>query len=188
VDSAAIGGAHVTNDVARILATSIEAAERLKTTRGGVFVGPHDDDVTIPVPAIGDGWTQGANQMPLSLLIGVIRPRVEEIFETVRERIESSGHATVAGRKIVLTGGGSLLTGIDRLAQDILDKPVRIARPRNVTGLPDAMSGPDYTTLTGCLAFAERRLEARAQLQSGGDSPRKAAGFARIGRWLRENF
>ncbi|WP_417513950.1 cell division protein FtsA [Minwuia sp.] len=188
VESVPIGGAHITNDVARILATSIEAAERLKTTRGGVFVGPQDDDETIPVPAIGDGWTEASSQMPLSLLIGVIRPRVEEIFETVRERIESSGHAAMAGRKIVLTGGGSLLSGIDRLAHDILDKPVRVARPLNVTGLPEAMSSPAYTTLVGCLAFADRRLEARAQLHAVSESQRRGGGIARFGRWLRENF
>lgn len=188
VDSIAIGGAHVTNDVARILATSIDAAERLKTTRGGVYVGPQDDDVTIPVPSIGDGWTNAANQMPLSLLIGVIRPRVEEIFETVRERIESSGHATMAGRKIVLTGGGSLLSGIDRLAHDILDKPVRIARPQNMSGLPEAMDSPAYSALAGCLAFAGRRMEARAQLSAAEQSRRSAGGIARFGRWLKENF
>ncbi|WP_416899915.1 MAG: cell division protein FtsA [Minwuia sp.] len=187
VDSVPIGGAHITNDVARILATSIDAAERLKTTRGGVFVGPQDDDTTIPVPAIGDGWTEAANQMPLSLLIGVIRPRAEEIFETVRERIESSGHAAMAGRKIVITGGGSLLSGIDRLAHDILDKPVRVGRPQNITGLPEAMSGPAHTALTGSLCFADRRLEARARLDAPVDSGRRG-GFARIGRWLRENF
>lgn len=189
VDSVPIGGAHVTNDIARILATSIDAAERLKTTRGGVFVGPHDDDETIPVPAIGDGWTESASsRMPLSLLIGVIRPRVEEILETVRERIESSGHAAMAGRKIVLTGGGSLLSGIDRLAHDILDKPVRIGRPQNVTGLPEAMLSPAYCALAGSLAFADRRLEARAQLAGGPAAQRRSGGLVRIGRWLRENF
>lgn len=188
IDCIAIGGAHVTNDVARILATSIEGAERLKTTRGGVYVGPQDDEVTIPVPSVGDGWTGGSNQMPLSLLIGVIRPRVEEILETVRERIDSSGHAAMAGRKIVLTGGGSLLTGIDRLAQDILNKPVRIARPQGVSGMPEAMDNPAHTALAGCLAFAGRRLEARAQLSAAVPAQQRGGSIARFGRWLRENF
>lgn len=188
VDTVPIGGAHITNDVARILATSIEAAERLKTTRGGVYVGPNDDNETIPVPAIGEGWTEGAGRMPLSLLIGIIRPRVEEILETVRERIESSGHAAIAGRKVVLTGGGALLNGIDRLAHDILDKPIRIGRPRGLGGLPAAMSGPDYSTLAGAIAFAERRLEARADAQAPIAGTGRPGRFVRFGRWLRENF
>lgn len=188
-DTIPMGGMHVTNDLARILATTIEAAERLKTTRGGVYVGPADDEEMVPVPGLGESWNEGAGRMPLSLLIGIIRPRVEEILETVRERIDSSGHAAIAGRKVVLTGGGSLLTGIDRMAHDILDMPVRIGRPISLSGLPDAMSGPAYTTLAGAVAFAERRLEARAEPTAGGGAGTMRAGrFARFGRWLKENF
>lgn len=188
-DTIPMGGAHITNDIARILATTIEAAERLKTTRGGVYVGPADDDEMVPVPGLGESWSEGAGRMPLSLLIGIIRPRVEEILETVRERIDSSGHAAIAGRKVVLTGGGSLLTGLDRMAHDILDMPVRIGRPVSLSGLPDAMSGPAYTTLAGAVAFAERRLEARAEATaSPGSGAMRAGRFARLGRWLKENF
>jgi len=72
-DTIPIGGAHITNDLARILATTIEAAERLKTTRGGVYVGPADDDEMVPVPGLGESWNEGAGRMPLSLLIGIIQ-------------------------------------------------------------------------------------------------------------------
>jgi len=188
LESVPIGGSHVTNDIARILSTSIDGAERLKVTRGGVFVGPRDDDEIIDVPPIGEGWGVDAKPMPLSLLIGVIRPRVEEIFETVRERIDSSGYGPIAGRKVVLTGGGSMLNGIERLAHDMLDRPVRRGRPMNVSGLPESMQGPAYAALVGCLGFAQRRTWARQRLAADNDNQRRASGLFRFGRWLKENL
>lgn len=187
-DAIPIGSAHITNDIASIPGLTLAFAERLKTRHGSLFVGPNDDDVTVTLPTFVEGWTDGTGQMSLSLLTGIIRPRVEEIFETVREIIDSSGHAAIAGRNIVLTGGGSLLTGIDALARDILDRPVSLGRPIGLDGLKKDMSGPDFTTLAGTIAFAERRLEARHAVDVPAALPGRVRRMIRLGRWLRENF
>ncbi len=183
-----IGSAHITNDIASIPGLTLAFAERLKTRHGSLFVGPNDDDVTVALPSFVEGWTDGTGQMALSLLTGIIRPRVEEIFETVQEIIDSSGHAAIAGRNVVLTGGGSLLTGIDALARDILDRPVSLGRPIGLDGLKKDMSGPDFTTLAGTIAFAERRLEARHAVDVPAALPGRVGRMIRLGRWLRENF
>ena len=89
---------------------------------------------------------------------------------------------------VILTGGGSLLTGIDAVARDILDRPVSLGRPIGLAGLKKDMSGPDFTTLAGTIAFAERRLEARHAVDVPATLPGRVGRIVRLGRWLRENF
>ena len=82
--------------------------------------------------------------MPRSLLTGIIQPRIEEIFELVRSRLEASGFDKAAGRRVVLTGGASQLTGVRDLAQLVLDKQVRQGRPIGLPGLAEATGGPAF--------------------------------------------
>lgn len=185
-DTFTIGGSHVTRDIATLLSTTYDEAERLKTTRGSALNGPRDDETAINVQSLGTHWTQGAPTMPLSVVNGVIRPRIEEILETVRECIDSSGYPSLA-RKVVLTGGGSQLTAIDRIAAEILEKPVRLGRPQNdmLGALPLSMTEPEFSALTGAMRFAERRLE---NMIEEAKPTRPTGRIARLGRWLKENF
>ena len=190
VDAVAVGGQHITSDIARGLSTPIEDAERLKTMHGSALPGASDDNDILSVPPIGDDEHDVPNQVPRSSLTRIIRPRVEEILELVRDRLNASGFAPLVGRRMVLTGGASQLTGLAEAARRILARNVRLGRPLGVAGMPEVAKGPAFATAVGLLIypqFAEmeqintRASAALAMTGTGGY-------FARVGQWIRENF
>ncbi|HVO02894.1 MAG TPA: cell division protein FtsA [Candidatus Cybelea sp.] len=185
-DSIAIGGAHVTNDIARGLSTPLAHAERMKTLYGNCLATPADEREIIQVPQVGEegGIT---NPIPRSILIGIVQPRLEETFELVRSRLEASGFDKIAGRRVVLTGGGSQLGGVRELSALVLDKQVRMGRPIRIHGLADSTGGPAFATAAGLLNYA---LQAEPETLTPGRSQHiPHAGFiGRIGSWLKDNF
>ena len=186
-DTIAIGGNHVTSDIARGLSTPLAHAERMKTLYGSALTSPSDERELINVPQIGEDGSGHPNQVAKSILVGIIQPRLEETFELVRARLEASGFDKIAGRRVVLTGGAAQLTGARELAQLVLDKQVRMGRPIRIAGLAESTAGPAFSTVAGLIAYAMRReAELRPQLR-----PERAHAqglFLRVGGWLRENF
>jgi cell division protein FtsA len=187
VDSVPVGGAHVTNDIARGLSTPIAHAERMKTLYGSALPSPSDDREVVKVPLVGEESEAETNQVPRSMLVGIIRPRLEETLEMVRARLEDAGFDKVAGRRVVLTGGASQLPGARELAGMILDKQVRIGRPRPMDGLAEAVAGPPFATCVGLLEYA---INHRAEASRGAYRPEEGPNgrMGRIGQWFRENF
>ncbi len=187
IDAIPIGGVHVTNDIARGLSTPPVHAERMKTLYGSAIPSPSDDHEIIQVPLIGEEESGETNQVPRSVLVGIIRPRIEETFEMVRTRLEEAGFDKVAGRRIVLTGGASQLPGVREMAGDILDKQVRLGRPLAIPGLAESVSGPAFSTAAGLLHFAFNNPadEARSAYRPVAEPSGR---MARLGQWLRENF
>ena len=116
VDAVAVGGAHVTMDVARGLSVSLADAERLKTLYGACIASPSDERDSIAIQRVGDDMDHSTH-VPKSELMRIIRPRVEEILELTRDRLKAAGHGIHAGRRLVLTGGGCQLTGLPELAR-----------------------------------------------------------------------
>ena len=123
-----VGGVHVTNDLARMLSTPVAHAERLKTLYGNAQSCPDDEREMLPVPLVGEEEHQIA-KVPRSMVVNIIRPRLEETFEMVKERLDSSGLTRAAGTRVVLTGGACQLAGARELAGRILNKQVRLGRP-----------------------------------------------------------
>ncbi len=188
-DVAPIGGNHVTSDIARGLSTPLAEAERLKTLHGSATSGAIDERELIDVPLVGEERRGAPNHVPKSFLNQIIQPRLEETFEVVRARLESSGYDKLAGRRVVLTGGASQLQGVRELAGLILDKQVRLGRPLRISGLPEAASGPAFATSTGLVGYAvagptDAARHGHAPLMR----PVPAGLFGRIGSWLKENF
>ena len=186
-DSVRLGGQHVTNDVARGLATSCAHAERIKTLYGSTTPGVSDEREIIDVPLVGEEDDDAANHVPRSMLVGIIRPRLEETFELIRDRLEAASASRLAGRRVVLTGGASQLQGVRELAARVLDKQVRLGRPIRIDGLAEATGGPAFATCAGLLAYATRESFETAYSRTADDRP-SAARLARLGRWLRESF
>jgi len=182
-----VGGHHVTSDIARGLSTPLVHAERMKTLYGHVIAAPTDERELIDVPQVGEEDTSQSQQIPRSLLVGIIQPRVEETLELVRARLELSGFDKVAGRRVVLTGGACQLSGTRELASTVLDKQVRIGRPTHISGLAEATAGPAYATCAGLLNYA-----VTAEVAMPGEAApeqREAGGLVgRLGHWLREHF
>jgi cell division protein FtsA len=121
--------------------------------------------------------------------VRIIKPRVEEILEMVRDRLAVSPFASEPHGRVVLTGGASQLTGLAELAARILGRPVRIGRPLGVSGLTEAARGPAFAVAAGLLVYPQA-----AQLEHF--EPRRTrhvmtgtGGYiTRVGRWLRESF
>lgn len=148
-----IGGTHVTNDIARILSTPVSHAERLKTLYGSAQASPDDEREMLPVPLVGEEEHQIA-KVPRSMVVNIIKPRLEETFEMVKERLEGSGLGRAAGTRVVLTGGASQMSGVREMAARVLGRQVRQGRPSALRGLPDSASGPAFATAVGLLAWA----------------------------------
>ena len=186
-DCIPVGGGHVTNDIARGLSAPLAHSERIKTLYGSATPSPSDDREVIKVPLIGEDDEDEVNQVPRSMLVGIIRPRLEETFEIVRARLEEAGFDKVAGRRVVLTGAASQMTGARELAAMILDKQVRIGRPRPMEGLAEAMGGPAFATCAGLLHFAANN-PAGAPNRAYRPIEEPTGRLGRIGQWIRENF
>ncbi|MGG5821538.1 cell division protein FtsA [Falsiroseomonas sp. HW251] len=148
-----VGGWQVTNDLARVLSTPISHAERLKTLHGGALVSTDDEREMLPIPLVGEDEDHIA-RIPRAMIVNIIRPRLEETFEFVRDRLEQAGVAKEAGTRVVLTGGASQLIGARELAARVLDRQVRPGRPRSVRGLPETANGAPFAVAIGMLAWA----------------------------------
>ncbi|MGE5259357.1 MAG: cell division FtsA domain-containing protein, partial [Actinomycetota bacterium] len=155
---------------------------------GSAFATLSDEREIITYPCVG-GMAQGSlNQITKAQLAIIIRPRIEEILDLMRRRLAASGLAAEVTQHLVLTGGGSQLTGLSELAANMFGRPVRLGRPRAMNGLPAAAGAPDFAAAIGLLLHWSRgddRLSARAEqrfLRTG------TGYFARVGEWIRDNF
>lgn len=188
-DGFALGGYHVTMDVARGLNTRIADAERIKAIYGSVLTGGSDERDMIAVPPVGDDEREPSQFVSRETLVRIIKPRVEEILEMVRDRLAASPFAAEPRGRVILSGGASQLSGLTELATRILRRPVRIGRPLGLAGLPDSAKGPAFAVAAGLLVYPQaahlEHFEPRRtrQLMTG------TGGYmTRVGRWLRESF
>jgi len=186
-DVVPVGGGHVTNDLARGLSTTTVHAERMKTLYGSAIPSPSDEREMVTVPQIGETGTDAVQQVPRSLLVGIIQPRIEETLELARDRLQANGLARAAGRRLVLTGGASQLTGARELAARVLDKQVRVGRPLRTQGLAEVTEGPAFSACAGLLHYAIRQPEA-ARRAAEATTSQEGNRLFRVGRWLKENF
>ncbi len=185
-----IGGQHITNDIARGLSTTIAHAERMKTLWGSALSSAVDEREMISVPLLGERGVDTVQQVPKSMLTGIIRPRLEETFELLRARLEASGTQHMGGCRLVITGGASQLNGVREVAAQLLDRQVRMGSPAHVQGMPESAHSPGFAVCAGLLNYAlkpdthyalpKAKAEAMARAQSGY--------VWRMGKWIAESF
>jgi cell division protein FtsA len=149
-----MGGDHVTSDISKGLQVPLAVAERIKTKHGGVHATGMDDREMIEMGGDSGDWEKDRRQVSRTELIGIIRPRVEEILEEARARLDVAGFSDLPSQQIVLTGGASQIPGLDGLATKILGQRVRMGRPLRVQGLPQAATGPAFSAAVGLCLFA----------------------------------
>ncbi len=188
VDAIAVGGNHVTTDIARGLTTRLSDAERLKTLHGTCISSASDERESISVPQVGDDNDQ-PNHMPKSQIVRIIRPRVEEILELVRDRLAAAGFAA-PGRRLVLTGGACQLTGMAEAARRILSPQVRIGRPLGIHGLPESAKSPAFAASVGLLIYPQvASVEHFEPRREGSIQATGTDGYmSRVSRWLKDSF
>jgi cell division protein FtsA len=188
-DGFTLGGRHVTMDLARGLNARIADAERIKTLYGSVLAGGADERDMITIPSVDQDERETPQFVPRSALIQIIKPRIEEILEMVRDRLAASPFAAEARGRVVLTGGASQLNGIVDLAGRILNRQVRIGRPLGISGLPEEAKGPAFAVAAGLLAYPQAAHLEHFKPRRTRQAATGTDGYiARVGRWLRESF
>ncbi|MFT6933285.1 MAG: cell division protein FtsA [Paracoccaceae bacterium] len=186
-DTVRMGGDHVTSDISQGLQIPMTDAERIKTRLGGVVATGMDDREMIDLEGDTGDWEHDRRAISRAELIGVIRPRVEEILEEVRARLDAAGFEHLPSQRIVLTGGASQLPGLDGLASKILGNQVRLGRPLRVQGLPQSACGPAFSASVGLALFAAYPQDEWWDFEVPADRY-PARSLKRAVRWFRDNW
>lgn len=186
VDSVPIGGLHITRDLARGLSTTLRQAERLKVLHGTALGSAADARHMLPVPTLDGDEEEDTQEVAKSEITGIIRARVEELFEMIAERLDAPRMQMVRHR-VVLTGGGALLSNIDQLASQILSTRVRLAKVRMLDGQAESTFGPPFATVVGLLILLDSP-DYHKGIHSGYYSGNKESFLVRTLNWIRYNF
>ncbi|MGL4310560.1 MAG: cell division protein FtsA [Paracoccaceae bacterium] len=186
-DTVRLGGDHVTMDIARGLQVPIGTAERIKTMFGGVHATGMDDREMIEIGGDSGDWDKDRRRVSRAELIGIMRPRVEEILEEVRARLDAAGFEHLPTQQIVLTGGASQIPGLDGMAARILGNQVRLGRPLRVQGLPQAATGAAFASSIGLCLFAAHPQDEWWDFEIPNERY-PARSLKRAVRWFKDNW
>ncbi len=186
-DTVRMGGDHVTSDISMGLQVPTAVAERIKTFYGGVVATGMDDREMIEIGGDTGDWDRDRRTVSRAELIGIMRPRVEEILEEVRARLDAAGFDCLPSQQIVLTGGGSQIPGLDGLASRILGQQVRLGRPLRVHGLPQAATGAGFASAVGMCLFAANPQDEWWDFELPVDRY-PARSLKRAVKWFRDNW
>ena len=140
------GGTQVTSDISILKNISFETAEKIKLDAGCCWEPFLEEDDEIIVPGVGGRAPQA---IPKSQILSIIRPRMEETFKLVKEKIDKLSFSRPLGGGVVLTGGGAQLLGAADLASQVFNLPVRVGLPLPVGGLVEEYRSPAYATAVG---------------------------------------
>lgn len=180
-----VGGVQITNDLAVGLRTSIEEAEKIKISYGSAVENSASPEKLVEVSSING---KEKNNISKKYLVEIIEPRVSEIFNFVGIEVRKSGCYNMIPGGIVLTGGSSLLPGISKVAEQVLNLPSRLGRPHYEGELADMINDPSYSEAIGLLSFATEKYSTGSSLQS---TKRKTGAkniFTKIISWLKDFF
>src|SRR5271155_3984418 len=153
-----VGGDHFTSDLSVGMCTPLAEAEKIKKVYGNAIVTLIPEGNEVEVPSVGD---RPSRLLPQRLVAEILEPRARELFEMMRETLRQSGmfEACLAG--IVLSGGGSRLPGIFDVAESVLRRPVRLSWPTPLAKMPATLAEPEFATVLGMVAYAQRARVAR---------------------------
>ena len=174
-----LGGDNFTNDIAVGLRTPIPEAEKIKKKFGCVASPLVDEEETIEVPSVGRG--RKPRVLSRQILADIIQPRAEEIFRLIDNDIKRMGYEKSLNSGVVLTGGTAMLDGLEEVAEEIFDLPIRRGDPTGVGGLVDRFNTPDFTTTVGLILYGYKQLE-----EKGITKDRKKGLLVKIKNWLKE--
>ena len=174
-----LGGDNFTNDIAVGLRTPIPEAEKIKKKFGCVASPLVDEEESIEVPSVGRG--RKARVLSRQILADIIQPRAEEIFRLIDNDIKRMGYEKSLNSGVVLTGGTAMLDGLEEVAEEIFDLPIRRGDPTGVGGLVDRVNTPDYATTVGLILYGYNKLE-----EKGITKDRKKGLLVKVKNWLKE--
>jgi len=147
----AVGGNHVTSDIAHGLHLPIKQAEEIKLQHGHALQATVGENEAFYVHPFGEESPVQVNRRDL---VHIIEARIEEIFSLVMQEIKRSGYDSLLPAGIVLTGGVSALPGIREVAKHVTGMPVHVAQPDGFVGMVDRLQSPAFATSVGLLRWA----------------------------------
>jgi cell division protein FtsA len=180
-----IGGNHFTKDLSIGLSTPESEAERLKLSHGCVWMPIVSDDETVNVTTVGG---RPPRKISKPVLTQILQARGEEIFQMFKGELQKHNLLELMGAGIVVTGGLSNFEGIEELATNVFNTPVRVGRPANVGGLTDLVCDPRYATAVGLAIYATSKGKAAAKLSRGSEDKVFGSIFQRMKDWMKEFF
>ncbi|MBC7877233.1 MAG: cell division protein FtsA [Anaerolineales bacterium] len=182
----AVGGNHITQDIAHGLRLNLSQAEEVKKQQGYAIRSEVGAEEYFSIRPFGEDKDVKINRQDLA---HIIEARIEETFRLIMQEIKRSGYDGLLPAGMVLTGGTSALPGIKRIASEILGMPVRTAQPENLTGLIDKLASPAYSTSVGLLRWATSMRDHDVASSSGRKGRRtrgeKFMNFDAIKNWIR---
>ncbi len=155
-----IGAAHFTSDLAMVLRLPLDAAEKLKVEHGSVNPEDFGADQWVDLAGFGDESHVRVSRREVA---EILRARAEELFGQIETEVKRSGYDGLLPAGLVMTGGGAQLGALREVARDISHRPVRLAKPMNLTGLVDSIQTPAFSTAVGLLEWGRQEIQARPQ-------------------------
>lgn len=181
----AVGGNHITQDIAHGLRLPMSQAEEVKKQQGYAIRSEVGADEYFSIRPFGEDKDVKINRQDLA---HIIEARIEETFGLIMQEIKRSGYDGLLPAGMVLTGGTAALPGINRIAGNVLGMNVRTAKPEGLTGLVDKLDSPAYSTSVGLLRWATTMRDHDVAASGGGKKRRtrgeKNMSLESIKNWL----
>jgi cell division protein FtsA len=155
----AVGGDHVSNDLAYGLKVPLGRAEQLKLECGGALF---DDRFKGQTLALSNELGLPPKTINLEHLRRIMFLRLEEIFQLIADEIEAAGHLDYIRSGILLTGGGARIPGMPKLAERVFGLPASVGKTNSISGLKSALDQPEFSTAIGLVKYGSFEVRKRA--------------------------
>ncbi|TET22487.1 MAG: cell division protein FtsA [Candidatus Stahlbacteria bacterium] len=179
-----LGGEHITSDIAIGLRTPTKEAEETKKRYGCALANLVDEDQTFTVKGVGG---RSEKQVSRRILASIIEPRVEEILTLAHREMKKTEFAELLAAGVVITGGSAHLEGIEAIAEQIFDLPVKVGKPWGTSGLTDIIADPIFATGVGLVRYGIEKQNLTL-LPSGTEDRLFGNILSRMRDWLKEFF
>jgi len=163
----AVGGDHISNDLAYGLKVPLSRAEKLKLEHGSAIISEEAKGQMVTI----------TNELGLPLktvnvehLQRIMSLRIEEIFQLIAQDLEQAGLFDYLRAGVFLSGGGARIPQVAKLAEPILQMPVSVGQTNSVSGLKSALDQPEFATAIGLAkfgSFKQRKREGRPSIAAG---------------------
>ncbi|MCW7461330.1 cell division protein FtsA [Leptospira limi] len=177
------GGFHITSDISIGLKTTVETAEIIKKRYGHTRIDMVDPTEKFEIPSISGRPSRSVFRQEL---VEILEPRVREILEMIDHELVRSGYKSSLAGGVILTGGTSLLQGIESTAEEVLRLSVGRAKPAGMSGLVERIASPEYATAVGLIKYSSKiqNLE-----QKNMHSVSEGEGWMKkVRRWMENNL
>ncbi|WP_022851999.1 cell division protein FtsA [Limisalsivibrio acetivorans] len=180
-----IGGNHFTKDLSIGLSTPESEAEDLKKEHGCVWMPLVSDDEFVDVPTVGG---RPPRRVGKPVFTQILQARAEEVFHMFKGELQKHKLLELMGAGVVVTGGFSNFEGIEELASEVFDLPVRVGRPINIGGLTDVVMDPRFSTGVGLAIYSAKKGKGGQKISRGGEDKVFGNIFTRMKGWMSEFF